>query len=685
MIWLIGGLVYMGAYALAASLIADTTAVRLWFGNIGLLIPPLAPIVVVLTRRREWGGHQRVFWDAFAVAAVVWLAAQLPLAAYEVGRQGPLPWLNVMIVPQLCASLMPLLALVARPHRGQRRETAMTAVLDLYVLALLAAFVYWSLLILPGMAPARAESALRTLTIVGPSVRVAVFVGFMLAMRAVGPGAWARAYRAIGLGALVSFLTLTALGWLVVDGSYRTGSPFDVGWMAPFWFWAWAAAIAPAKAPEAPRSLINASRPSRPTLLFAALCLVPLIGFGGRYFMPLPEPLERYRELITGLTLAFGLALAMVRAGVERRALRYADRQIRLLAAACEQSDELIVIVRTGAIRYANPAFCRVSGYSPDDLGDLTPDRLGAPGSQDIVSRLEHAESRGEMTRVTTTIRRKDGTVFPASCTIAPIVDRRNDGTHLVCVMRDLTEDISRQEQMVRFERMSAIGELLSGVALELSSPLQSVVGSLELMRQAVGRDELEADLDRASREADRAVRLVKNLLVFVKRSPSERMLADFSELVQSAVAARLSELRANGIELREEYAGGLPLVQVNRDEVRQAVVNLIINAERAMASTAGPRVLTVRASVAGLDARLDVSDTGPGVPPEVARRIFEPFFSPRDTGVGLGLSAAFGIVEAHGGTLELIAADVGATFRLTLPGAGFAGPIHRVAGGVGA
>ena len=677
MIWLICGLAYMGTYALVASLAADTTLARLWFGNIALLLPPLAPIVVVLTRRREWAGHHRVFWDAFAAAAAAWLAAQIAWAIYEVSLQREMPWLNLLIIPQLCAALMPLLALVAQPHRGPRRETAMTAVLDLYVLAVLAAFAYWSLIILPGMAPARSDTAVRTLAIIGPSVRAAVFVGCAIAVGIAGPGAWARAYARIGSGALVSLLTLTALSWLAVEGGYRTGSPFDVGWMAPFWFWAWAAATAPATEPEPHRSLIDASRPAPPTLLFAALLAMPVIGFGGRYLMPLPDPLERHRALVTGITLMFGLVLAMVRAGVERRALRYADRQIRLLAAACEQSDELIVIIRRGAIRYANPAFCRVAGYVPDDLKALPPEQLAPSDAGDIVSRLDHAESRREMTRVTTTIRRKDGTVFPATCTIAPIVDPIHEGMHLVCVMRDLTEDLLRQEQMVHFERMSAIAELLSNVALELSSPLQSVAGSLELARQDGRAGEFSADLDRASREADRAVRLVRNLLAFVKRSPAERILTELTELVRSAVAARLPELRANEIELREEYAPGLPLVQVNRDEVRQAVVNLIINAEQAMTSSAGSRVLTIRASLSGMDAVLDVCDTGPGVPPEVAGRIFEPFFSARKGGMGLGLSAAFGIADAHGGTLALMPAPVGACFRLSLPGAGFAGPLH--------
>lgn len=683
MIWLYGGLAYMGTYVLATWLVRDTVLARLWIGNIGLLLPPMAPIVVILLRRRQWIGHHRVFWDAVAIGAALWLSAQVPLAVYELRSQQAVPWLNLMIIPQLCASVMPLLALVVRPDRGQRPETASTAVLDVYVLAVLSAFLYWSLIILPGLDPDRSEMAVRVLTIVRPSVRVAVFVGLGIAAWRAGHGAWSRTYLRIGSGALVSFVALSLLALIVVPASYRTGSPFDIGWMAPFWFWAWAAAAMPVPQPDAHRSIVNASRPSPPTILFLALCAVPLVGFGGRYLLPLSEPLERYRELITGLTLVFGLVMAMVRTGVERGALRYADRQIQLLAAACEQSDELIVIIRKGAIRYANPAFLRVAGYLPGEIKSLAPDHLGPSGSRDIISRLDQAESRREMTRVTTMVLRKDGTAFEADCTIAPIVDPVHEGIHLVCVMRDLTEERRVQEQLVHFERMSAIGELLSSVALELSSPLQSVVGSVELIRQSDHATEFRDDLDRASREADRAVRLVKNLLAFVKRSPSERVLSDFTQLAQSALAGRLPSLRANQVEVREEHASGLPLVQANRDEIRQAIVNLIMNAEQAMAEH-GRGVLTIRTHFSGSDAVLDVCDDGPGVPPEVAGRIFEPFFTARKGGggVGLGLSAAFGIAAAHGGRLELMPSAAGACFRLTLPGAGFPGPAHaQVAG----
>lgn len=681
MIWLITGLAYMTAYAAVALLVAGQPIVRLWLGNLGLLISPMVLIVVVLWRRRDWAGRHRVFWDGVAAGAVLWLVGQIVWAVWELSRQQAMPWLNLIIVPQLCGSLMTLLALVARPHRGQQPETQLTAILDLYVLAALAGFLYWSLILLPGMVPDRSAMALRLLAIIGPVIRVAVVAGLLMAMRAAAGTAWGVAYWRLAIGAAASFVVLTALAIsnTVVDGTYRTGSPFDVGWMLPFWFAAWAAATMPASQPEPQRSIVDASRPSPPTLLFGALGAVPLIGFGGRYLLPLPDALERYREVVTALTLMLGLVMAMVRTLVDRRALRYADRQVHLLAAACEQSDELIVIVRKGAIRYANHAFRRMSGYSSAELDVLAPEKLGPEGSTDLSGRLERALQQRETTRVTTAVRRKDGSSFQADCTVAPIFDPVHEGPHIICVMRDLTEDLRLQEQLVRVERMSAIGELLSGVAHEISNPLQSVVGSIDVMLATDRHQEMRQDLERAGREAERAVRIVRNLLAFVKRSPSERVLGDLTEIVQSVVALRSYGLRTSNIDVRESYALDLPVVLANREEVQQIVLNLLVNAEESMLSANGSGVLSIRTCLSGGDAVLEVSDDGPGVAPELAGRIFEPFFTTRKVGEGsgLGLSAAFGITTAHGGLLELLPTPRGACFRMTLPGAGFPGPAH--------
>jgi signal transduction histidine kinase len=177
--------------------------------------------------------------------------------------------------------------------------------------------------------------------------------------------------------------------------------------------------------------------------------------------------------------------------------------------------------------------------------------------------------------------------------------------------------------------------------------------------------------------EADRAGSIVRNLLSFVRKSPGERVLLDFNEVVQSAVRLRAYGVEIAGLEVREEYGPNLALVNANREEIQQVVINLIMNAQQAMTAAGIRGALAVRTAMEKDGVIVEVRDDGPGIPPEVAGRIFEPFFTtrPAGSGPGLGLSVAFGIATAHGGTLELISTERGACFRLTLPSGGFPGP----------
>ncbi len=675
--WLIAGLAYAAAYAAVVSLLGGAATARLWVGNIGLLLPPLVPIAIVLVRRRGWTGHHRVFWDAIAAGAALWLAGQIPWAISELFLQLPLSFLDWVVVPQLCGSLMPLLALVAWPHRGPRPETTLTAVLDVYALVGLAAFAYSFLIVIPGLASGHAVGAIRTLAIAGPAVRVLVIAGLLLAIRSAGSGPWVTAYQRLLMGAAISLLMLIALSMTVSAEQYRSGSIFDVGWILAFWFYGWAAATTPRSPAQGSRSMTDAARSAPPALLFACLAAVPIVGYGCALLFPLGGRYDVYRAVLTAATLVFGLAMIMVRSIVERRALRHADRQIRLLAAAFEESDELILIIRKGSIRYANDALCRATGYTPAELGALPPRGLIPQMDEATAALFDVQLTQRQIVHVDITIARKDGTLFRAACTGVPIVEE-GTVTDVVGIVRDLTDDLRLQAQIVRSERMSAIGELLSAVTHELTNPLQSVVGTIGVLIESGEAQAVRPDLERAARAAGHAVRIVRDLQAFVRRAPIERVLADLSEIVQSVLAPRAGELRAAHIELRQEFAAGLPLVLAKSIEIQQAVLNLIVNAQEAMAAEGGG-VLTIRTFLSGTDAALDVCDDGPGVRPDVAARIFEPFFTTRGPQArsGLGLSAAYGIASAHGGTLELVPAERGACFRLTLPGAGFPGPAH--------
>ena len=373
--WAIAGLVYAGVCTAVMTGLSDQGMPRLVAGNVALLLPPLAPLYVIARRRGAWRGRQAVFWGAIAVGAALWFVGQIGWAADELLRATPMPWFRWHIVLQLCGSALPLIALVAWPHRPAPDETAVTVAIDIAVLVFLAGFLYWSLIIAPASSPEQAAMGLRALAIVGPIVRLASVAGLLLAAASAGKSAWADVYRRLALGMAIAFAILVALSVMTVRGNYGTGSPADVGWMLPFFFVAWAAATSPASPAPSRLSPTRSMSPASPVLLFVALLSVPVVGYGLRYLLPSGEPVDTQRDIATACTLVCGIALVLVRLRVEQRLAEQANQRLRLLATACEQAGELVIIVgRDGHIEYANEAFCRATGYSHEELDAIAPE-----------------------------------------------------------------------------------------------------------------------------------------------------------------------------------------------------------------------------------------------------------------------------------------------------------------------
>ncbi len=237
----------------------------------------------------------------------------------------------------------------------------------------------------------------------------------------------------------------------------------------------------------------------------------------------------------------------------------------------------------------------------------------------------------------------------------------------------------STQAQLLQAEKLSAIGQLVAGVAHELNNPLTSVIGFAQLLesewRSGDARRPPEAmgnDLRRIAEESGRAASIVRNLLAFARRQTAARVPQDLTELVERVLSLRVYELRLNSIDLATEFEPDLPRVIADGGQLQQALLNLVLNAERAMRGRT-PRRLTVGAR---FDARagaieLSVSDTGHGIDHQNLGRIFDPFFTTRDVGegTGLGLSICYGIVRDHGGHIGVSSrVQVGTTFTILLP-----------------
>jgi two-component system NtrC family sensor kinase len=242
-----------------------------------------------------------------------------------------------------------------------------------------------------------------------------------------------------------------------------------------------------------------------------------------------------------------------------------------------------------------------------------------------------------------------------------------------VLLFEDQTEKRRLQEQLIQSEKMSAIGQLIAGVAHDLNNPLASVVGFSDFLTEGVEIPPALAEPLRVIRqEAERAATIVKNLLSFARRQAEERRLSGMRSLLESVIALLRNQLMAWKVEVTLEIEDGLPEIEVNANQIKQVFVNLLNNAAQAIAATNQPGLIRVTARRWLDGVAVAVADDGPGMPEDIAARVFEPFFSTKaeGEGTGLGLSICQGIVKEHGGRLTLeTAPGRGATFTVQLPG----------------
>lgn len=669
--WLALGATYSILYALFGAYLRPYPGLLPWFRIGALLAPPLVALAFIARRRHVWSGCQWLFWATFALGLVMSGIGVVGWTIDEILLGRSTSWLGWHAVFALFGAVAPLLALLAQPHRGVRERITATTAVDIAGIAVLTGFLYSRFVV--NSDPSGAQTVPASLLLLSELQQFLVCLGLGVATILASHPGWKRTYRRLALGAFVSFVTVTLSNTEIWQGMYQSASLADAMWILPFAFYPWAAAAAPQSVEAGSEPEDDQTTPSRPWVIFAGLGLLPLIDYGLRRAAP-AGPLDAFHDLSTAVAIVSVLPLLMARLAVERAELRQVDAELRLLAAAIEQADEQILIVAgDDRVHHANDAFCRATGYSGLELKSIAPPRLLAEESAAKLAELRQSLREGRVWRGTLVRQRKDGSVYRASSTVVPLADERGEFTHFVRIERDITDELRMRDQLIHSERLSAVGQLVSGVAHELNNPLQSILGFTELLMDAEDRPGLRRDLEQVRSEAVRAGKIVRNLLAFARRSPAERSLGNINDIVRTTLALRSYEFGSANIQLEEHYAEEAPPVLVNREEIQQVVLNLVLNAEQAIRSARQGGTLTVTTSFTeDGEVVVEVKDDGPGVPAELAGRVFEPFFSTKEVGdgTGLGLSIAMGIAHAHGGSLKLISTSVGACFRLTLPAA---------------
>ncbi|MCI5075892.1 ATP-binding protein [Oricola sp.] len=349
---------------------------------------------------------------------------------------------------------------------------------------------------------------------------------------------------------------------------------------------------------------------------------------------------------------------------------RQADILLRKVLEACP-ANVIMSRIGDGHIIYRSPAATELLGTSHN--------------SQDhFASREERADfvtellPDGRVDDMLVTGLRPDGSTFPCSVS-ARVIDYRGEEV-IVSSTVDMSREVEMQrtlseqrEQIFQSEKMSALGELLAGVAHELNNPLSVVVGHALMLREETTDPDVLRRLEKISEASERCARIVKSFLAMARQQPARLAPMGLREAVETAVEALNAGANGLQVPVNVDFEREMPWTMGDADQLVQVIINLLTNADQAIAASGvGDRIeITARYDKPARMIEMRVSDNGPGIPKDIRSRIFDPLFTTKDVGKGTGIGLAFchRVITSHDGQIRLEPdRGDGATFLLRLP-----------------
>jgi len=636
----------------------------------------------VVAARRHPSSDQRRAWVWIGAGCVLFLAGQLVWTYYEVVLGATPPYPSLADVGFLGVYVCFLVAVTKLVGAEPRRRFDHELLIDTVLVTLTAGALAYEFLLKPLFAVVGSVPSLLTSiawSIGGIAVLWLILVELLRHTRV--PLAAAGVVSALAVLCVTNVVYATT----ALRGAFRSGGVLDLGWDAGLLLLAAAAAVAPAAPPP---GAAGARTISGNAARIAAI-VIGLAGIGAVAIKNAlsPEPdvgsavLVGLAVVIIGLRLVHSTradrryaALLESEVASQTRSLMdslaataAAERNLRLVINALP--DSIVVVDREGRILESNGP-TRVMGALSGPPENRSIFEFLASDAAAVVREKLAATFNGEIQRFEIPFSRDDGTNGLAAALYAPI----REGSRIARVLilaRDITEQKRNESQFQQAEKLAAMGQLVSGVAHEINNPAAIISGFAQTLLLDDLKPEHRETLQMMYDEATRIGRITSNLLAFARAGSKQRALVDMNDIARRTCALRSYHLSTLNIAVTLDLERDEPKIWADASELQQLILNLLINAEQALVTVDGPRTIVVRTRADEGEARLEIADSGPGVPAEIRGKIFDPFFTtkPEGVGTGLGLSICYGIAREHGGRLWVESEPgQGALFGVTLP-----------------
>jgi PAS domain S-box-containing protein len=335
----------------------------------------------------------------------------------------------------------------------------------------------------------------------------------------------------------------------------------------------------------------------------------------------------------------------------------------------------IIITGMNDTISYVNRAGERILGYSKEELINKPFSIFSLREKQsDMHSLFDNPDDQD--TRKEGWMTRKDQSEFPVGFTMNNHLNVRGEMIGKIVIFRDMTSVYKIQEEILRMDRLVSLGKLSSGIAHELRNPLAGIKTTAQALSEEMSRDDSRREyLSRITKEIDRLNELLKTFFSFAKPQKLNLVHCHVKDIINEIIPFLIKEIADKGIHFFENYHPQLPKIKVDKTQMHQAFLNLFLNALQAMPNGGELKIEVKRIASYSLDGskqnfvKINISDTGKGIPPHIIQKIFDPFFTTKPKGIGLGLSITYQIIKKHGGTIRVESElGKGTSFVINLP-----------------